>query len=177
MSQQPANLLAVAAYGKAQQALIIKAQLDAWVATRGGSVKVIANLSHLWEELMTFSDAPRLLITFLNQVPRGDDQLSGPTHRVDRYWQVTVVRGHGFKNVIAEPLGNQDEFLLALDQIEGVIRSLLNISGEFPVEYRGTRPMPQLADTKQQNVFLDAYSIEFSTCNDLPDVLLQAPGQ
>lgn len=177
MSQQPVNLAQYARLGKADQACLIAAQLQTWCDDHGGKVSVMANLSELWQELLTFEDAPRLLVTFINQIPRGDDQLSGPTHRVDRYWQVTIVRGHGFKNVIAEPLANQDAFLAAVDQVEGAIRTLLNVSGEFPVEYRGTRPVPQLADTKQQNIFLDAYAIEFSTAQDLPLIVLQAPGQ
>lgn len=160
----------------AQEAQLYQQQLKTWADNRGGVVKIMANLSHLWEELMVLSDKPRLLVCYVGERPRGDEQISSGTHRVDRDWQLVIVRGHGFKNDPSLPYANAEAFLDCVEKIrdEG-IRVMMNVSEEFPVQYGGIKPMPQLAPTKEANVFLDAYAVEWSTAHDIPSISTQNP--
>lgn len=153
-----------------QAAQIIKEQLDDWAGAKGGSTKIIANVAHLWEELEVATDKPRVLICYTGEEARGDYERRGYLRRVDRQWQVVVVRGHGFKNRVAEGAGNADAFYDVLEQIREKVRVILNISEEFPIEYLGMEPLPNLGPSQKANVFLDAVSMRFTTANDIPAI-------
>jgi hypothetical protein len=154
----------------ANAALIIKAAIDDWCGPKGASCKIIANVAHLWEELSVTKDKPRILICFTGEESRGESAMRGHLQRVDRQWQIVVIRGHGFKNRVAEAAGNADAFYTNLEEIRSVVRTILNISEEFPVEYIGMEPLPNLGPNQGANVFLDATSMRFTTANDLPRV-------
>jgi len=161
----------------ANAAQIIKAAIDIWCANKGASCKIIANVAHLWEELSTTVDKPRILVCFTGEESRGEVGIRGHWQRVDRQWQIVVIRGHGFKNNVAEAAGNADAFYTNLEQIREVVRTILNISEEFPVEYIGMEPLPNLGPNQSANVFLDATSMRFTTANDLPRVTNQPVNQ
>lgn len=165
----------------ANAANLLKQHLDLWANPRGGTVKVMANLRHLWEEVFVVAEtsAPRILICYTGEIPRGG-VTSNTLYRVDRQWMVVVVRGHGFKNLMAEPEGESEIFYDSVETIRDLIRVLLNISDEEEVPnivYKGIKPLPSLGPTPTANVFLDAFSIEFTTANDIPAVTATAPGQ
>lgn len=161
----------------ASAAQIIKERIDDWAGANGGSVKVIANVAHLWEELSVASDKPRILICFTGEECRGEVQMRGHFQRVDRQWQIVVLRGHGFKNLMSEGAGNANAFYDDLETIRELVRTILNISEEFPVEYIGMEPLPNLGPNQNTNVFLDAVSMRFSTANDLPRISNQPANQ
>ena len=162
----------------------IKAHLDAWVTPRGGYVKIMANLAHMWEELLAPKPQPRVLIAYTGENARGGFDNANTLNRVDRQWAVIVVRGHGFKNLVAEadpnkeptdtanPQQDQSEaFYDAIETIRDIIRTMQNVSEEWPVDFKSIKPMPSVAANPTANVFMDAIKIEFSTANDLPAVI------
>jgi len=155
-------------------------QLSTWAEPRGGVVKVMANTRHLWEEVYSSAvdGSPKVLVCFNRERSRGAEQLRNGLHRVDRNWLVVVMRGHGFENDMAKTDEKMDgDFYSDCETLRDLVRVILNISEEFPVDYVGMDPLPGAAQPGMANVFLDAYKIEFNTANDIAAVVLTAPGQ
>lgn len=180
MIEQPLEALA----SISEQANIFGKVLDELVAPTGGITKVMANTRHLWEEVFgaAVDDAPRVLICFNAERSRGAENQRNDLHRVDRDWIVVVMRGHGFRNKMAKDdegggIAQTDDFYTMCETIRDKIRTVLSGVGEFPLDYRGMRPLPGVAVPNQANVFLDAYQIDFSTANDIPGIALAAPVQ
>lgn len=153
----------------------IAARLGEWAKPRGGEAVVMANMRHLWEEIRKMNDKPRCLVVFNGEVARGGFQQANTLHRVDRSWLVVVVRGHGFANLMADVEGDTEPFYDSIEAIRELLRTLVEISEEFPIDYKSTKPSPGVGPSEAANVFLDAYALEFSTANDIPAILLQAP--
>ncbi len=86
-----------------EDALAIKTQMEVFATPRNGTVKIMANMSHLWEEIYNngiVNENPRILIVWTGEIARGEYAGGDRTklHRVDRQWNVVIMRGHGFKN-------------------------------------------------------------------------------
>lgn len=162
------------------QANMLGKWLDEWVAPRGGVTKILANTRHLWEEIygQSTDSQPRVLIIYMGEDSRGGFNERNTLHRVDRQWSVVVMRGHGFDNAMnkTEP-GIQTTFYDDVETIRELIRCLTSMSEEEPIDYKAIRPLPGVAQPNMANVFLDGYSIEFSTANDIPAITRLAPGQ
>jgi len=164
-----------------EDALAIKSQLDTYALPRGGKVKIMANMRHLWEEVLdtTSSETPRILICWQGETARGEYAGGVRTnmHRVDRNWQVVVMRGHGFKSLVTESIGQPgtpgyyEDFYDAVETIRDGIRVMSNITAEDLVDYKGIKPLPNVGPSPSANVFLDAFQIEFSTAADIPQIL------
>lgn len=162
------------------QANMIAAQLDEWAQANGGEVKIMANTRHLWEEVYkrAVDDKAAVLICFNRERSRGSEQLRNNLHRVDRNWLVVVMRGHGFDNKMAKTnVGQTDDFYTACEEIRDRIRVIISVTEESPLDYVGMSPLPGAAQPNMANVFMDGYSIEFNTSNDLAAVVMTAPGQ
>lgn len=162
------------------QANMIAQQLDGWVTQNGGEVKIMANTRHLWEEVYkrAVDDKAAVLVCFNRERSRGSEQLRNNLHRVDRNWLVVVMRGHGFENRMAKTSMTQtDDFYTACEELRDKIRTIISISEEFPVDYVGMTPLPGVAQPGHANVFLDAYTLEFNTANDIAAVVRVAPGE
>lgn len=158
-----------------QQTAAIAEVLRLWAQPKGGVVAVMANQSHLWENLYIVSDAPRVLVMFSSATLRFPEEPD--CRREDRVFQVIVVRGHGFKDPLSG--GSREPFTDSLEQVRDKVRAMLNISDEeeFPsLRYRSIRPLPNVMPTKEANAFADAMLLEFSTANDLPKLLEELPG-
>jgi len=160
-----------------QQAQIIANWLTtSFAAPRGGSVKILQNQRHLWEEIYMQDDTPRLFIMFKSEKSRGGFNQANKLHRVDRQWSVIIMRGHGWRNLMPNPneaFGTQaEDFLDTIEVLRDKLRVLLNISEEFPIDYTGVDSLPNIAPTKEANVFMDCYIINFSTANDIPNITL-----
>lgn len=153
----------------------LKGTLERYAQPRAGRVAVMANQRHLWEELadpmQVGSVAPRIMILWA-----GEDMLnqSEPDcRRVERRWQVVVVRGHGFK----DPLdgGRNLPFCDTVEEIRETVRNMADISDyEYTpsVRYIGTKPLPNVMPGKEASAFLDAVVVEFATMNNLPAIPL-----
>lgn len=158
-----------------QEAIMVQGILKRWAEPKGGTVKILANTSHLWEELPVSTDKPRLLLIYNGESPRGPFESTDQTWRVDRQWMLVVVRGHGFKNEMAEPQGDAIDFYTALEQIRDAVRTILNISQEFPIHYKGMNPLPSVAPSQSASVFMDATAIEWSTAHDITRITINSP--
>ena len=144
----------------------------------GAKVKECANLRHLWEEVSDMvaekAGTPRVIVCF------GGSQIRPGYYvqREDRTWIVTVMRGHGFNAPGMARKGPAGElpFTDVLEDVRETVRAMLGISEE-PVVYRGIKPLPGVATPGQANTFLDAFTVEFTTANDIPDYGLVDPAQ
>ena len=166
-----------------EDALAIKAQLDTYAIPRGGTVKVMANMSHLWEEIFNggiISENPRILVCWTGETARGEYAGGERTklHRVDRHWKVVIMRGHGFKNMVTEAIGKPNTpgyyegFYDSVETVRDGIRVMSNITAEDLVDYKGTSPLPNVAQSQSANIFLDAYAVDFDCAADIPEVLV-----
>jgi hypothetical protein len=160
----------------AQQAQHIGTQLANWAEPRGGEVNIMANMRHLWEHILMASEKPRILICFTSEVSRGGNEMN-TLHRVDRSWSVVVIRGHGFafmpQEVGATNTGDTTtSFYDDVETIRDLIRVITSVSEEFPIEYKAIKPVAGAAPTPAANVFLDAYSVDFVTANDISAISL-----
>lgn len=148
--------------------------LQVWAEVRGGQVSVIANPRHLWEEFASHVLAgakPRILLMFTGETPRATAGAAYRTWRVDRMWTVVVIRGHGFLNALTHAVEDQPEaFYAALEDLRDTLRVVGDLSLERPIWYRGIRSLPNLGQGNAANIFLDAFTLEFSTANDIPAV-------
>lgn len=152
------------------EANLIKEQMEKYATPRGGTVKILANMRHLWEEIFMQDDTPRILICYTGETSRGEYEGGNRTnlHRVDRSWQVVIMRGHGFDNLLpGGEVNGQEDFYDSIEIIREGIRCMTNTSEEFPVNYRSIRPLPNAAPTQTANIFMDAFVIEFTTANDI----------
>jgi len=162
-----------------QSAKLISDSLSAWAVPRGGRVSVMANQRHLWEELVDLPSAaslsPRIMVLYAGETLMLQDQPD--CHRVIRNWQVVIVRGHGFKD--PQSGGGYEPFTDSLETIRDMIRCMLSVSDyEYvpSVQYKGMKPLPSILPTKEANAFADGTVIEFATYNDIPMIVLEAPG-
>lgn len=159
------------------QAETMKGWLEEWAIPRGGYVKVLANMRHLWEEIFLDAEKPRILICFTGETSRGGFNVANTLHRVDRQWMVAVIKGHGFDNLMSVGQGQEDTpdsidpFYKDVQSVRDLLRVMLNITEEPPIDYRGMDALPSVAPYGQNaNVFLDGYGIKFSTANDIPAI-------
>lgn len=156
-----------------QQAKNLQAVLQQYAAQRGGMAVVASNLKELWEQASISNDQPRILICYDGEVARGDFASRSALNRVDRSWKVAVIRGRGFSSERGDSLiygvVNAPPFYDVVEDVRDQIRSILNISEEFPVEFMAIRPL------SQGTMILDAYTIEFTTANDIPAILIDEP--
>lgn len=166
-----------------QQANIIGLQCRTFTDPRGGTVKLLENMRKLWEEIYIASDSPRILICFNGEQARGAFSVSNTLHRVDRSWIVVIIKGKGFnavedsgKGAGSQVVGVAEPFLTSIEKLRETLRVLINISEEFPIDYKSIKPLPGIAPGNTANVFIDGYAIEFSTANDIPDIVTELPG-
>jgi hypothetical protein len=151
----------------AEEAALIQAQLQKFVATFGGQAAVVSNLRDWWNQAATNSETPRILICYMGEVARGSFNQIAPWHRVDRNWSVAVTRGRGFYANRGDSLMSADipesPLFDIVETVRDIIRCMATISEETPfVDYRGIKPM-QLG-----NIVVDGFEINFSTANDIP---------
>ena len=155
------------------QASQIRAVLSPYAAKSGGAAEVVSNLQMLWMQASMANDRPRILICYNGEKSRGEFSVAAANHRVDRQWIVAVTRGRGWNanrgDSLYKTVGNADPFYDVIEEVRELIRSMIGISEEFPVDYKGMSPM------SSGNKALDSYAIEFSTSNDEPQILLTNP--
>lgn len=147
--------------------------LENWATPKGGRVKVVVNLRHLWEEIYQVGDVPTVLVCYVGETPRGSFDEQDFWHRVDRQWSVVVMRGHGFtRNLMPDKVGETtpEPFYDTVEQVRDLVRSMRSISSDPLVNYKGMAPLPGVAVPGQANVFLDSYELKFSTANDIPEI-------
>jgi hypothetical protein len=142
---------------------------------RGGKVLVMESMWHLWEEVLRAVDEPRILVVCTGETPRGSFAEQDLWHRVDRQWTVAVVRGHGFRNLMVQsedgdPPKAIETLAKSIETVRDLVRTMLGISEEFPVNYRGWKNLPAVARPGTANVFVAGATIEFSTANDLAEI-------
>ena len=171
-----------------QEAELVKAQLQDYVAKRGGSIAVMQSVAHLWEEVRKAAadgKALRVLIAWNGEEPWGDSD-KDTSHRVERRWLVAAVMPKPFEDELGDygvkyraVEGGEWVKEHVYDTVENLrdgVRVMTNVSEDVFPRYKGTSPMPNpFGGALGGNVFLNAYAIEFSTLNDVQQVGTQEP--
>jgi hypothetical protein len=143
----------------------IKAALADFAAAQGGQAFVASDMVHMWEIGYNAQNKLRVVIVCTGEEARGEFSLAAATHRVDRQFGVLVTRGRTFTmdrgQGLTQTVGNAPPLFSLVAQVRDLIRAMLNISVEFPVDYKSFKSFPQ----SQQ--IIDAYFIEFSCATDL----------
>jgi hypothetical protein len=154
-----------------EQARQIAAVLEPYATASGGFAGVVSNLQMLWAQASMDSEKPRLLICYNGENSRGDFSVANRLHRVDRQWVVAVTRGRGWRSnrgaSLYQTTGNADPFYDVVEEVRELLREMLGISEEFPIDFKRISPM------SSGNKALDSYAIEFSTANDIPAILMR----
>ena len=164
----------------------IEAQMLIYATPRGGLVKILENEAHLWQEIVNpspINETPRIFIICSGEVARGeyDGQNRTNLERVERKWQVIVGRGHGFKTLTAENVGQPgtpgyyESFDDTIETVRDGIRILSNVTVDPIVNYKGWRPLANIGPSPAANVFLDFRVVEFTTAADIPSVASMTP--
>lgn len=161
----------------------IAAQLLTYAKPHGGTVKIMANMRHLWEEIYNggvVDENPRILICWTGEKARGEYEGGEKTklHRVDRMWTVVVMRGHGFTNGMTEIKGQPntpgyyEDFADSIETVRDGVRVMSHLSQEDVVNYIGCEPLPNVAQGNVANIFMDCMQLRFSTAADIPEILI-----
>ena len=141
---------------------------------RGGVVKIMESMWHLWEEILSATDTPRVLVCCTGENPRGSFAEQDQWCRVDRQWTVAVVYGRGFRNLMPDAEGNppgvSETMTASVEALRDCIRVINSVSEEFPVNYKGWKNLPAVARPGTANVFVAGALIELSTANDIPQI-------
>lgn len=153
------------------QSAHIGQRLQEWATARGGLVEVMPTMAKLWERAYSaMSGQPTILVCFEREQIRGPFAEQDYWHRVDRQWVVVVLRGKGFTDIHGEPQANEQEFYNDAENVRDQIRTILSISEEFPLNYKGMESLLVQTRPGAANTFLDGYAMRFSTANDLYEV-------
>ena len=152
------------------------AQIEPWAKKRGGTAEVVANLAHLWQKIydVQLEDIPRLYICWNGDTPVGGEDESNTLCRNTNHWICVIMRGHGFKSLIMDGKGGDqtkpgsvEPFVTSIEQVRNLLRLTPKVTETPPITYRGTKPLPNLGMSNTANIFLDGFSIELSTDNDM----------
>ena len=140
------------------------------------NTKSMEGEAHLWEYVYTVANDEPTVLVCLNgekQRPGASLQDADRTHRVDRRWLVVLLQGHGFRNRLPQADGQppgKESLTQSIAALRDTVRSMSNMSEEFPLHYDGWMPLRPVARPGMANVFLSGAELTFSTCNDLGEV-------
>lgn len=131
----------------------------------GGGALIVPSLDEQWIKQAMSAQKMRVLIQFVSDTPRGSYQMSDQLRRVDRLWNVAVIRARVMtatrERNLAESIGNNESLLKMVEECRDGIRSMAYISDE-PITFMGTKPLAT------RNNISDGYVIAFTTVADLP---------
>lgn len=155
-------------------------QMGDWIDTtfaqpRGGTVKIMESMWHVWEYVLSAQDEPTVLICCTGETPRGSFAEQDLWHRVDRQWTFVVIRGHGFRNLMPDDKGavpnGKEALTTSIEVLRDTVRAMTGMSEEFPINYRGWKSLPAVARPGTANVFTAGAYLEFSTSVDIREVV------
>jgi len=127
------------------------------------------------QEGKMLDDTPRILICYMGSKARLSFEQKDTAHREDRQWMVVVIYGKGFASQLAEQQAGMIESVYdSVESLRDLIRTMLNVSEEFPLSYNGIEPMANILGPNA-SFFIDADAISFSTANDIGVVSLTNP--
>lgn len=151
------------------QASAMRDYLNEWAAQNGGTAIVVSNLSDMWAQASQSSAKAVIFICYMGEKVRGSFAEANYLNRVDREWAVMVKRGRGFYARRGDSLTESSVEIPFYDIVELLrekVRCMLNISMELPtIDFKGIAP------SSQGNMVIDAYTITFTTANDIPEIL------
>ena len=121
----------------------------------------------MWEMAYAATNKLRVILCCTGEELRGDFSVAAALARADRQFIALVTKGRSFTWRRGEGLVNtvQNTFPLfeQVAQVRDLIRSMVAVSNELPVDYKGFKSFPL-----ERELIMDAYAIEFSLATDLP---------
>lgn len=150
----------------ADQLKVLLQVLSPWAVQNGGQAFVCSDPSILWDMAFASSNQLRVLIAYMGEENRAEFPTGAILRRVDRQFTVLITRGRGFSyprgNTLTDTVGNAIPMFQLVEEGRDLIRSILNLSEERPLDFKAVRPH------QMGELIMDAYSIEFSAAVDLP---------
>ena len=132
----------------------------------GGIVMIAPDVVQMWRWAYNNTQTLRAIICCTGEDIRGPFSIAAATHRVDRQFTLLVSRGRQFtvdtSVSLTQTYGNAQPLFQIVEEARDLIRSMLDISAELPVDYKGFHHV------SLEGNMLDAYGIEFSVAADLP---------
>lgn len=159
-----------------EQAKDIKEGLQTWAQSEGGAAVLATNIHNMWEQARSTSKGPRAIIAYVGETIRGDFPIAAVLGRVDRLWNVAIMRGQGFAadrgSQLTDTVVNARPFYDLLEEARDIIRVLMldPLWTERPIDYKGIRSMQMV-----NGEVLDGYIVEFSIGTQLQTITDQPP--
>lgn len=150
----------------ADQLKFLQSVLGPWAVQNGGQAFVASDPSIMWEMAYSSSGQLRVIVCYMGEENRAEFQMGAILRRVDRSFEVLITRGRGFSyprgNTLTDTVGNAVPMFTLVEEGRDLIRSILNLSVERPLDFRAVK------HHAMEGLIMDAYSIEFSVADDLP---------
>lgn len=146
-----------------EQAKDIKEAFDSWATSEGGRCIVACNIYDMWDMAANNAQGPRAILAYFGETARGDFPTAAILGRVDRHWQLAVVRPQGAASPrgsqLTDQVGNGRPFYDLVEEARDIIRATMLDPNwcEHPIDYRGIKSMQMV-----NGQVLDGYIIEFS---------------
>ena len=130
-----------------------------------GDCVMVSNLRDLWEQASLDTETPLVYICYGGESEWSSNMnMSALTYRVRRNWIVAVKQGRGSDEDRGQSLAR---FLPFIEQVRDTIRSMQGVTQDSAIDFHSIKPLSQGTQV------VDCYTIEFSTQNDLPQILQQ----
>jgi hypothetical protein len=68
------------------------------------------------------------------------------------------------------PPATVETLATSVETVRDLVRTMLGLSEEFPINYKGWKNLPAVARPGTANVFVAGATIDFSTANDIPEI-------
>jgi hypothetical protein len=146
-----------------EQAKVIKEALDLWAPQDAGKCIIASNIYDMWAMASNNAQGARAILAYHGETIRGDFPVAAFLSRIDRQWQLAILRPQGPApergSQLTDPLGNNRPFYTLVEEARDIIRSLVFDANfcERQVDYHGIKSMQMV-----NGQVLDGYIIEFS---------------
>lgn len=151
----------------------IQSVLDPYASEQGGACLIASDPAMMWEMCYNASNKLRVILCCIGEDLRGEFPEAAAMGRVDRQFVALCTRGRSFdfrRNALSVTVQNTLPMFEVVSQVRDIIRSMLAVSQELPVDYRGFKSFPL-----EKDWIADAYMIEFSCATDLPVISSEPP--
>jgi hypothetical protein len=151
----------------------IKEVLQVYADPEQGGAFIASDPAMMWEMAYNATNKLRLILCCIGEAVRGDFSVAAALARVDREFVCMCTRGRSFdfrRNALSVTVQNTRPMFRVVAEVRDIIRSMLSISQELPVDYKGFKSFPL-----EKDWIADAYMIEFSLATDLPLITSEPP--
>lgn len=147
---------------------LIWTALDRWAQDNAGGAYIASDLEHAWRLCQSNTNTPRVIIVYAGENIRGDFSVAAINRRVDREFSVVVSRGRGLQidraQTLTDPANNARPLFDLVEEVRDICRNLWATQFvEDPVDFKN------VLQWDSRPYIVDAYCVNFSIADDLPD--------